>query len=128
MIFLEIFSIILVAGEDLCLSFFDLDIALVRLPKLLEFNEYVKPICLPTNKVKAIDEIKKLDEKTLIISGFGWTLETQTSPTKNLQFAKVVKQNSDQCFKDVCKKDFPPRWETMKTDGFCMRGKNSEVY
>ena len=78
--------------------------------------------------MKAIDEIKKLDEKTLIISGFGWTLETQTSPTKNLRFAKVVKQNSDQCFNDVLKEDFPPRWETMKTEGFCMRGKNSEVY
>ena len=86
------FSITLVPGEDLCLSFFDLDIALVRLPKLLEFNEYVKPICLPTNKVKAIDEVKKLDEKTLIISGFGWTLETQTSPTKNLQIQLVIEK------------------------------------
>ena len=65
----------------------------------------------------------------MTISGFGRTIESQTSPTKNLQFTKVVKQNSDQCFKDVCKhkKKFPPRWETMKTEGFCMRGKNSEV-
>ena len=43
----------MLAPEDPCLSFFDLDIALVSLPKLFQFNEYVKPICLPNN-IKAI--------------------------------------------------------------------------
>ena len=47
------------------LSFFDFDVALVSLPKLFQFNEYVKPICLPINKIKAIDEIGKLNGKQL---------------------------------------------------------------
>ena len=32
------------------LSFFDIDIALVVLPKQFQFNDYVKPICLPNKK------------------------------------------------------------------------------
>ena len=101
----------------------------MSLPKLFSFNEYVKPICLPINKIKAIDEIGKLNGKPLTISGFGRTTQSG-EPTKILQFAKVLKQNSDECFHDVFGTDaqFPPKWAKMKKEGFCYKGENSEVY
>ena len=89
----------------------------------------MKPICLPINKIKAIDEIGKLNGKPLTISGFGRTTQSG-EPTKILQFAKVLKQNSDECFQDVFGTDaqFPSRWAKMKKEGFCYKGENSEVY
>ena len=123
-----LFLYIIPARGDPYLSFFDFDVALVSLPKLFQFNEYVKPICLPINKIKAIDEIGKLNGKPLTISGFGRTTQSG-EPTKILQFAKVHKQNSDECFHDVFGTDaqFPPRWTKMKKEGFCYKGENSEA-
>ena len=50
---------------------------------------------------------------------------------KLLQFAQVDIKKSDDCFKDVFDEDilkFPPKgWDKMKTQGFCYRGKKSEV-
>ena len=127
-IYLSLYILIPARGDPY-LSFFDFDVALVSLPKLFSFNEYVKPICLPINKIKAIDEIGKLNGKPLTISGFGRTTQSG-EPTKILQFAKVLKQNSDECFQDVFGTDvqFPPKWAKMKKEGFCYKGENSEVY
>ena len=126
-IYLSLYILIPARGDPY-LSFFDFDVALVSLPKLFSFNEYVKPICLPINKIKAIDEIGKLNGKPLTISGFGRTTQSG-EPTKILQFAKVLKQNSDECFHDVFGSDaqFPPKWAKMKKEGFCYKGENSEV-
>ena len=62
--------------------------------------------------------------------GKGWRTIQSGEPTKILQFAKVHKLNSDECFTDVfgTSAQFPPRWGKMKKEGFCYRGKNSEVW
>ena len=79
----------------------------------------------------------KIDEqwygKTLTISGFGMILDMDDKPKypKLLQFAQVDIKKSDDCFKDKFDTDilkFPPKgWDKMKTQGFCYRGKKSEV-
>ena len=55
-------------------------------------------ICLPINKIKVINEIGKLNGKPLTISGFERTTQSG-EPTKILQFANILKQNSDECQK-----------------------------
>ena len=71
--------------------------------------------------------------KTMTISGFGRISEINDKPkfSKLLQFANVDILKSDDCFKDVWNEDifkFPPKgWDKMKMQGFCFRGKKSEV-
>ena len=80
-----------------------MDGALITLPEPFHLNKFVKPICLPSqrSKIKTFDD--KWDGEILTIVGFGKTFGSQTSPTKQLQHAKAVRQNSEQCFQHWAK-------------------------
>ena len=118
--------------------FFEEDIALISLQKAFDFNEFVRPICLPSpNKIKDMgdkwDGSIVNDGEQLTIIGFGYTDETKEIPGK-LQYADVTKLNPNKCYEDwyagfgKTETIFPDNWNDIKTKGFCFKGKNEEVF
>ena len=118
--------------------FFEQDIALISLQKSFDFNEYVRPICLPSpNNIKGMgdkwDQNSLADGEQLKIIGFGHTDETKEHPEK-LRYADVTKLNPNKCYEDwyagfgKTKTIFPDKWDDIKSKGFCFKGKNEEVF
>ncbi|XP_065295413.1 chymotrypsin-2-like isoform X1 [Dermacentor albipictus] len=64
------------------------DVALVKLPVDLEFNRFMKPVCLPTQKMDVAGEI-------LVVAGWGETGSADYS--KSLRRAEVVGVTDELC-------------------------------
>ncbi|XP_065295406.1 chymotrypsinogen A-like [Dermacentor albipictus] len=64
------------------------DIALVKLPVDLEFNRFMKPVCLPTRKMNVAG-------KGLVVAGWGKTESSNHS--KSLRRAEVIGLTDEQC-------------------------------
>lgn len=64
------------------------DVALLKLPVDLEFNRYVKPVCLPTDKMD-------IAGKSLVIAGWGITETGKGS--KTLRYAEVIALTDEEC-------------------------------
>ena len=88
----------------------------------MRFNHHIQPICLPNDDFD-YDKVGR----ELTLAGFGET--EKPKPPDKIQFANVVKLDSDKCFKDweASKPGFPEDWSKMKKDGFCSRGQNGET-
>ncbi|EDV23835.1 uncharacterized protein TRIADDRAFT_26286 [Trichoplax adhaerens] len=67
----------------------DYDIALLQLDKAVEFNEYVRPICLPEAQKRAIEGSQSL------ISGWGTlSFRGNTSPTLQVAVVPIVSRET----------------------------------
>lgn len=65
------------------------DIALIRLARKVQFNDFVKPICLQQDKSLTITDLLG---QTLVVIGFGQTENVQSSSVK-LQVSINVVEN-----------------------------------
>ena len=66
-------------------------------------------------------------EDELGMMGFGY-YDNSNQTSRILQYAEVKKKDSEQCYKNIRKKDeLPPDWDIYKNDGFCILGDNSET-
>lgn len=68
------------------------DIALVRLKRKIEFNDYIRPICLPF-----VSTITGEEEKKYTVIGWGKVDNFLEEGSPNLQFAKVVSTPVSEC-------------------------------
>jgi hypothetical protein len=71
---------------------YDYDIALVELNRAVRFNNFIRPICLPT-----IDFVHNYNQK-ISIAGYGYG--SKLTPSKNLQFINVQTFSRDTCEKN----------------------------
>lgn len=87
------------------------DIALIQLPKKLNFTDKIKPINLPKR------ENRSYEGENLIATGFGRVKDLGGRTPSILQYAYLEVISNDECRKT---------YDTLQSEMVCARGKNSE--
>lgn len=87
------------------------DIALLRIRQDVEYNEFVKPICLPLPS----NIINNFDEATMIVAGFG---KTESSDSSKIKLKTELRGISNQ----NCKKLYMLEPQTIASTQMCALG------
>jgi len=78
------------------------DIALIRLSRKVQFNDFVKPICLQQDKSLTITDLLGM---SLVVTGFGQTEDVQSSNVKlHVSLNVVENEKCNQVFRSEGRK------------------------
>ena len=110
-------------NEKYKITFFDYDIALIKIGTPFNSNFGVCPICLPTPKI--LSTLAKSNEDITI---FGMGERKKNDDSYKLRYAKMKQINGRQCYKKwFPRKTLPKDFSSIEDRGFCVRGQNKET-